>query len=165
MILKVLVLHKTAYLSLVTLSSTSNFALVYSALHLIVVSVTEHLMFVLSFVYFFMVIPQAKSAIMSSIHGTSSNQSYRKLYTSIALPEFFKTVSILLQLFDHDPFLLTLLTLLILSMQQLSFQIISNNKIFSNHIYAGLVFATLVKLLTRRIFLNQSDILLLGVIS
>ena len=94
MILKVLVLHKTAYLSLVTLSSPSSFALVYSALHLVVVSVAEHLMFVVSFVYFFMVIPQAKSAIMSSIHGTSSTQSYRKLYTSIALPEFFKTVKL-----------------------------------------------------------------------
>ena len=165
MILKVLVLRKTTYLSLVTLSSHSNVALVYSALHLVVVSVSEHLMFLVAFFFFFTVIPQAKSAIMTYIHGMSNTQSYCKLYTSIALSEYFKTVLILLQLFDHDPFLLTLLALLILSMQQLSFQTILNSKISSNHIYAGLIFATLVKLLTRRIFLNQNDIFLLGVIS
>lgn len=165
MMLKVLVLHKTTYLPFVTLSLPSNLALIYLALHLVIVSASEHAMFVAAFLFFFLVVPHTKSAIMTSIHGLSKTQSYRKLYTSIALPEYFKTVSILLQLFDHDPFLLTLLTLLILSMQQLSFQTISNNKIFSNHIFAGLAFATLIKLLTRRIFLNENDIFFLGVIS
>jgi hypothetical protein len=165
MVFKVIVLHKTIYHPLLMLVTTSVSTSLYLILHLILLSITEHLMFLLSFLFFFFITPQTKSAILTFPYRLTKDQFNRKLYISIALPECFKCMSMVLQLFDNDPFLLTLLTLLILSMQHVSFQTITNGKIPSIHIYAGLIFAMLIKLMIRRIFLNENDIFLLGIIS
>ena len=122
-------------------------------------------MFIASFLFFFYITPQTKTAISSIPYRLVKSQFHRKLYLSIALPECFKCVSMMLQLFDNDPFLLTLITLLILSMQHVSFQTITNSKIPTIHIYAGLIFATLIKIMIRRMLLNENDIFLLGIIS
>jgi hypothetical protein len=150
-ILKAIVLHKSFY---------SPLSASYQTIHLATVSIIEHVMFLIGFSFVFMISSQFRMNFISIFIKLN-----RKMYLSLVLPEYFKGVAIILQIFDQDPYLLTILQFLILSIQQVSFQTVVTTKITPVQIVIGLAVGTIFKILTRKIFFKLTDIITLGVIA
>lgn len=90
------------------------------------------------------------------------NKFLRKLYFSIAFPEYLKCLTIFLQFFDSEPRMLFLFALLLVSIQIMSLQSLLNQK--SSRIFLGIIFGNACRLAVKLAFYGLKDTKLLGFI-
>lgn len=149
-VLKAVVLHKTFY---------SSFSGGYQLVHLTSASFIEHVTFIVTFILVYIIVPSTRATFISFCKKLNS-----KLYLSIALPECFKGVAVIIQIFEQDPLLLFLLSTLVLSMQHVSFYSLTGPRLSSPQLICALAVATIAKTLTRRMFFSPKSVAFMGII-
>lgn len=87
-------------------------------------------------------------------------RSYRRLCLSLLFPEVFRMLAVVLHVFDSQPDLLVLITLLILSLQCTSYHVVTNLRWES--LVPGLALAVCSRLVWMRILYPPSDLWALG---
>lgn len=128
---------------------------------LIISCLVEHLAFV---VPIFLLIYFRDSTLFAN---SGYIKYWRKLYFSIAFPEFFKVIAIILQIFCSEVSLLILFGILLILIQCQSLQIFTNvqSSMLSVRIFLFVIVAACFKLLIRLICCeNWHDTVSLGVI-
>jgi len=118
-------------------------------LFLLLVSAAEHLAFVAVMAMFLYFSPVSRYLF------AHQSKLKRKLYMALAFPELFKTLVVLLQVFDSEPSLLLLFGALVISMQHASLQSITNIKSIQLSLF--LCLAVLARILIRSIFFGVSE--------
>lgn len=148
MLLKFIVLHDLVY------HSWPPIALI---LHLLISSLLEHTCFVL--VVVFVLFCRADLPIPSNnMYG----KYYRRMYFSIAFPEYFKILAILLQVFDSEPELLGLFGAFVLSITCFSVHSFTNKPLM--RIIPVIIGGSLSKLLMKRLWYDSQSIYIQGII-
>jgi hypothetical protein len=146
--LKLCVLHHTRY---------EHFLTIGALLHLLVSTVVEHIIFVLSAAVVLWLSPNARYLM----NGPS--KLLRKIYLALAFPEIFKFTAVLLQMFDNEATILLLIGALITSVQLKALQSVTN--VNSHRLIMIISAAVVSRVVVRLLFYQLSDIYLLGFIS
>lgn len=155
-----------------TILIPKNYYQVYEILQVCLSVIIEHIIFI-STIFILL-----KLTVLSNLFTSNSYKLLVLLYLSLTLPELFKLIAIILQTWDTDPFLLFLVSILIISIQYHAFSIILLNyysnlpsfnrmilSYFSWKVILCFTLSYVMKLIFRRlVYYNIHDIYYLGIL-
>lgn len=124
--------------------------------HVLGTSITDQIILIALAAAVLFLTPTAKAALVKQ------NRVLVKLYLSLVSPELIRGFAIILQIFDSESSMLTLVGLLILSIQFLCFQCLTNIRTIKLVVCAVLVVACRVAV--RYVLFSMTDIWKLGII-
>lgn len=154
MLTGIIILNTTLDVILLHESVMNSWSLLSLIFRLLISNFIDHLAFTLS-VGLILVIRNDVQMILNSAYS----KYYRKLYFALAFPEYLRTIAIILQLFDSETEILTLLSLLLLSIQCQSIQSFTGKPF--HRILVAIIFGALIRISIRSLLYEKTDLNLL----